>query len=942
MIRYGISRFALLNTAGYSLGLFPLEQPLSVYGANNLGKSASINALQFPILARLSDMSFGKYSNEQSRKFYFATDTSYILVEVALPHGPHVIGVAGRGPGGGFGHQFFAYQGELDLDHYQQGGTCLRQRELFKNLGQAGITAYELKPDELRRLLVGGHTSIPLDLTLIPLRSTSEQSLKTFRALFINLLHMREITAAKLKQLFLDAFEHSLRSGSVDYIAATEEAFRDVRRMEQDYQALVTAGPQIEALAAGVTQRDQLRGKLHRLSPLLDNLLGTWHDYADARKQELVIQAEHYRGEQDSLQNDQRGGTQELMRMEREISEIQRWLGELAVLKNRFALVDDVKVLEAQLLAAKDAHDELAGALAQSRQFSSEDLDERLRELEKRLKSVKQQLDHADNNSYSRLREEFSQADVDRLMRLFNGQLFSLPLGEKGIQLDDGDVWVKSLEAILDSFKGERFQVPGLDIDLSNIEPPALQALADRAALRDQKDRLDREYKQLKTQQSVAADRAASKAQAEQLYQAVLDAQKALEDFRRSQTLSAEETGKLEKLAQLEAAQDELKRASDAFTERVQQLSAKLQLIGRQIADLEAKERTLEDALRRRQLLPADLPFGTPFMEPVDDSLDNLLPLLNDYQDTWQGLQRIDGQIEALYAQVRLKGVAKFDSEDDMERRLQLLVNAYAHRQDEALTLAKARRAAVTDIARTLRNIRSDYDNLEHQLALFNREINKRQVSNLQSFRIVLAPNKDALRHIDQIIHSAGQYEEGETLSVFDLTQNAEQDVKNEEAKDYLSRLVAANGNQLGLKDLFELAFEITKVHGQPVIHTDIDGAASNGTTMTIKALTNMYLLLHLMDRDQAGRVRLPYYLDEAADIDERNQQALIETSLQLGFVPILASVKPQVSATVAIDLEGGSGPNGIYIDEADWKYIKRREQVETPASSDQDAVEPA
>ena len=42
---YGIRRFALLNTAGYSLGIFPLEHPLSVYGANNLGKSASINAL---------------------------------------------------------------------------------------------------------------------------------------------------------------------------------------------------------------------------------------------------------------------------------------------------------------------------------------------------------------------------------------------------------------------------------------------------------------------------------------------------------------------------------------------------------------------------------------------------------------------------------------------------------------------------------------------------------------------------------------------------------------------------------------------------------------------------------------------------------------------------------------------------------------------------------
>src|SRR3990167_4699735 len=933
--RYGIRRFALLNTAGYSLGLFPLEHPLSVYGANNLGKSAAINALQFPILARMSDMSFGKYSLEQSRKFYFASDTSYILVEVVLPHGPHVIGVAGRGPGGGFGHQFFAYQGTLDLEHYQKNGTCLRQRELFNALEREGLKAYELKPEELRRLLVGGHTSIPLDLTLIPLRSTSEQSLKTFRALFINLLHMREITAAKLKQLFLDAFEHSLRSGSVDYIAACEEAFRDVRRMEQDYNSLVTAGPLVEALAAGVTQRNILRGKLHRISPLLDSLLGTWSDYASARKEELTIQAEHYRNEQDALQNDQRGGTQELMRLEREIAGIQRWLGELSVLKHRFALVDDVKVLEQQLLAAKDAHDELAGALAQSRQFSAEDLDERLRDLEKRLKSVKQQLEHADNNSYAWLREEFSQQDVERLMRLFNGALFSLPLGEKGIQLDDGDAWVQSLGQVLDGFKGEQFSVPGLSIDLSHIEPPALQALADRAALRDQKERLDKELKQLKTQQAVAADRTTSKVQAEQFYQDVLQAQKNLEDYRRSQTLSVEETDKLEQLALLEAAQDQLKRSSDAFAERVQQLSAKLQLVGRQLADLEAKERTLEDALRRRQLLPTNLPFGAPFLDPIDDSLDNLLPLLNDYQDSWQGLQRIDGQIEALYAQVRLKGVAKFDSEDDVERRLHLLVNAYAHRQDEAITLAKARRAAVTDIARTLRNIRSDYDNLEHQLALFNREINKRQVSNLESFRIVLAPNKDALKHIDQIIHSAGQYEEGETLSVFDLQQSSDQDSKNEEAKEYLARLVAANHNQLGLKDLFELAFEITKVGGVAGGHTDIHRAAPNRTTLTIKALTNMYLLLHLMDRDQAGRIRLPYYLDEAADIDEKNQQALIETSLQLGFVPILASVKPQVSAHVAIDLEGGSGPNGIYIDEADWKYIQRRETARSEACAE-------
>ena len=47
-----------------------------------------------------------------------------------------------------------------------------------------------------------------------------------------------------------------------------------MRRMEQDYQ-LVAAGPLVEALANGVTQRDVLRLRC-RLSPLLDSLLGTW------------------------------------------------------------------------------------------------------------------------------------------------------------------------------------------------------------------------------------------------------------------------------------------------------------------------------------------------------------------------------------------------------------------------------------------------------------------------------------------------------------------------------------------------------------------------------------------------------------------------------------------------------------------------------------------
>jgi len=46
------------------------------------------------------------------------------------------------------------------------------------------------------------------------------------------------------------------------------------------------------------------------------------------------------------------------------------------------------------------------------------------------------------------------------------------------------------------------------------------------------------------------------------------------------------------------------------------------------------------------------------------------------------------------------------------------------------------------------------------------------------------------------------------------------------------------------------------------------------------------------------------------------------------------------VSAQVAIDLEGGSGPNGIYIDEADWKYIRRHDVVKATVNVQADEPE--
>lgn len=291
-ICYGICCFVLFNIVGYSLGIFLLENLLLIYGVNNLGKSVLINVLQFLIFVCLLDMSFGKYSMEQLWCFYFVLDISYIFFELMLFYGLYVIGVVGCGLGGGFGYQFFVYVGELSLDYYQKNGICLCQCELFVNFECEGIKVYEVKLEELCCLLVGGYMLILFDLIMILLCFISEQSLKIFCLLFINLLYMCEIIVVKFKQLFFDVFEYSLCLGNVDYIVVCEEVFCDVWWMEQDYQVLVVVGLLVEVLVNGVIQCDVLCGKMYCFLLLFDSLFGIWYDYVGVCCEELLIQYE--------------------------------------------------------------------------------------------------------------------------------------------------------------------------------------------------------------------------------------------------------------------------------------------------------------------------------------------------------------------------------------------------------------------------------------------------------------------------------------------------------------------------------------------------------------------------------------------------------------------------------------------------------------------------
>jgi hypothetical protein len=80
-----------------------------------------------------------------------------------------------------------------------------------------------------------------------------------------------------------------------------------------------------------------------------------------------------------------------------------------------------------------------------------------------------------------------------------------------------------------------------------------------------------------------------------------------------------------------------------------------------------------------------------------------------------------------------------------------------------------------------------------------------------------------------------------------------------------------------------------------------------------------MLFIRQLLAERERGKYRIPIYIDEAADIDPHNQQALIETALNFGFVPIFASVKPQTSCRYIVPIRTVKNGAQNWVDEKDW-----------------------
>ena len=920
--RFGLTKLALLNTAGYGKCVLPLNKPVSVCAPNNTGKSSVINALQFPLINDMRLTEWDGHSFEETRKFYFGSDRSYILLEAELPGDRTMtIGVAGRGKASGYQYQYFCYEGALDLGHYMAGNSILPYGKLFERLQSQSLHPKELKANELNALLTGGATPFEhLSMKLIALNNVSDAPV--YKEIFRRMLNLHKLSAQDVKGFMLKVFDRHFSNARIDFLAVWHNAFDKVNRMRAQLAVMERESAAITALENLLDSRAVLRGKLAAYQPKLDKALAQWHDHMDDKQQALGEQHQQLLDDKASLKGQHSFLQKQLMNLGGSKGRLEQWLADYDRLHQEFALVDS-STLEHNLASLKLEYEDLVGLLASVKAQPLSAIERRIRDLRRQLSSNKLQFKNLEYNFYSRLREDLSPGEVAELSKLLNPDLLALSTATGGdIHIEDDHAFGELLEQLAGCIRADTLHLPGATVALKHLGSHDFSASEDKVALKESIEQQEAELAQLNAQLKTLQDLEAKQAEKRSLEQQIEQEQAALRAFARFDEMRgqyAEQQHQFDALAEeeamLSAQLDELRGQETRINDQLMQLQVQKDNLQRQGDALaRVKGQRLDDQL--------DLRSGrqTPYLMDIQLDMDGLADTVDYFNRECRDLRNHDLDIANTYLHLFKQGITQYDGEPDEESRCQKLINSFHNLPAEREVIARQARAALVDVAGTLSALRNDLLRLHSEMERFNQSITRHPISNLKGFKIEVLDRPALVQHIDTILQASKQVEQGESFNLLDLSQPSD-DKALGEAKDYLIQ-VGSERAGLTLDDLFDIRFKVTDRAGHTESFDKIDSAGSNGTRITIKLLCGMLFIRELLNDKERDQYHIPLYIDEAADIDPANQRAIIDTARHFGFVPIFASVKPQIVCDVVVPIRTTRDGTLNLVEEKDWIFV--------------------
>ena len=517
-IFYGIRRLILLNTVSYSLGDFPLDRPLSISAPNNRGKSTAINALQFPFLSNMTDMAFPR-SNEETRRYYFPYDNSYVISEIVTETGSFVVGAVGKGQASGYEYRLFAYKAKLNLDVFliaqTEGSNTDKQSRTFKelstHLGRQDVWVKLLSPKQMRDALMGKTITLSHDekftIGVFRLVSMTDDNYRLFIRVFKNLLHMNNVNLEEMKHLLIDVLMPGQGGTSIDFMARYRILNEEVDQANARLNVATTILDDVEKLAEAAAARDDSYGILRALFP---RITSSYAAEMENRKKEIkklqdrihAIEPEIKKlsASQEPLQGKMQTVAIEENQLKSEIETIQT--GE-----STYALYPPQATLEKQLADLNDEMERLVGELQRTQPENVKGLKTELREVNNRLKEMEARIAAINNNLLFLLSEHFTEMEIQTFAKLLNRDLLSLlPLNDNGVSVLNEEALLDWVRSTLELCKEGIYADSRVRIRLDDIPAIDINDYFNHERIEEQRTHLQNRQKQLVRDIEVALD----------------------------------------------------------------------------------------------------------------------------------------------------------------------------------------------------------------------------------------------------------------------------------------------------------------------------------------------------------------------------------------------------------------------------------------------------
>lgn len=860
-ISAGPTRLVLINSGKFSYGEVDLTVPLHLVGPNNVGKTTLISTLQYLYIDDQRQMSFSRDLDE-TRKYYFPSQNSYVLFECLTPTGYMVVGAAGLGVLKGHDFQRFLYRGTYDMaDFLTPDGHVREAGDIRKDLGLKDYV--ELTPGALQSALTGIGPKQGANLGLVPVRNRDGYA--KFRTIFKNLLRLSHLTQQDMKTFLIEVHRTELRRTEIDLAGDFAQEYRrveqsareladlransrtaaDLLKLDDERQALRRELPVIRSAIISLGERriEELRVSLVEIERELAEIKLQKHNIETARQSNL-----------DSLSdlNKRMGVSEERLRsLEAESERFASYLGDME--KGRLTEKEENLTRIRMLLIDADRE-------------NPDQVRTRKRSCERQLESVRRKLANIERSAAVKWGE--LPRDSGILFRVFNEDIMSLPEGPEGIIISDHDAAERMLRGVSERVSDGIYTDEAFRLNLLALDPPDLHQLADRPGL---------EQSIASLEATVARDTATLEASERRL------------ELERTATSHMDELEAGRRIQSDWERFEQDRKAATGWSEELSRLRDEGEAAEGKLKSIEKEA----EELRKRETAAAARKDSC---SRERASLGARLEGLPSIPGTWQGVSfDIGDDLEAMFHLFELKYRKEGSNSEriaDMMRSLEANTYGKYRASDESAALQSIREdldaldgkeeavrklwtALATSLGEAFKGLLDSLETLEVKIAELNRRLSSVPISDLAKLTLKIGEVSAKISPIRQQVLD-------DEMPLF-----SDRSAVDQALTELGELLQTSSGGRIELQDLFNISFEVQTSDGRAKVFSRLENIESHGTTIAIKVLVNLMLLRGLISNQE---VRIPFYLDEASSLDRGNLMSVVKTAFNLGFPAILAS----------------------------------------------------